>query len=324
MRLNVAYGCGDEYSRHAGVSMISLFENNKEFEEIVVYMIDAGMNDNSKKTLIQICENYNRTIEFIDCSELCGHIELDIANGRYTIATYSKLFFGKIPGIDKIIYFDCDTTITGSLKMLWEKNIDDYYVAGVWDDAAPRLKRAVGITSEDKYINCGFVLMNLKLWREDKMEEKALSFIRKFNGNVPFLDQGIINGICKGRILILPPEYDLMSYMFMFKAKEIARLCDLEKMYSQEEINYAINNPIMIHWVDGCYNRPWNLECTHPLKDIYLKYLDMSPWKGQMLSKKLNKKTKIIRLVYLITPFCIFSMLRKLSDERKGKIVNEK
>ena len=41
MKINVLYGCDDNYAPYTGISMTSLFENNQS-EEIVVYL--AAMN----------------------------------------------------------------------------------------------------------------------------------------------------------------------------------------------------------------------------------------------------------------------------------------
>ncbi|MDF9844045.1 MULTISPECIES: glycosyltransferase family 8 protein [unclassified Paenibacillus] len=315
MQLNVAYACGEEYARHAGVSMISLFENNKSFEKIVVYLIDNGITEITKRILEKISEQYNRDVIFISCEKLCSKIKVNTE--RYPVSTYSKIFFGQFTEIDKIIYLDCDISITGSLKELWEKDISEYYVAGVWDDAAPRLKQAVGVHGNDPYINCGLVLMNLTNWRKYDLEKKSIEFIQKFNGDVPFLDQGVVNGICKNKILLLDPKYNVMSYMMMYRAKEIQLLCELDEMYSQEQIDEGIEKPIVIHWVTGCYNRPWSINCTHPLKTEYYKYLEISPWKGEYTNTKLPKNAKRIYILYKILPFSIFKWLRKKSDRRK-------
>ncbi len=322
MRLNVAYACGEEYARHAGVSMISLFENNKEFDEIYVYLIDNGILDRTKNILLEIANKYKRKIIYKSCENLCRKIK--VSTERYPISTYSKLFLGQLEEIDKIIYFDCDTSITGSLKELWTLDINEYYVAGVWDDAAPRLKSAVNVNGSEKYINCGFVLMNLDNWRKYKLEEKSIELINKFNGDVPFLDQGVVNSICKNHTLLLEPKYNLMSYMLMFKAREIEKLCKVERMYTQKEIDDAIENPVVIHWVNGCYNRPWSKNCTHPLRGKYLEYLKMSPWSDKFMDIKLNKKTKLLRYIYLILPFPIFITMRNISDNRKGKLISGK
>ena len=48
MQLNVLYGCDDNYAPYTGVSLLSLFENNKDIEEITIYL--AAMNFSEVKT----------------------------------------------------------------------------------------------------------------------------------------------------------------------------------------------------------------------------------------------------------------------------------
>ncbi|MEK3697507.1 glycosyltransferase family 8 protein [Paenibacillus sp. FSL R10-2199] len=321
MRLNVAYACGEEYVRHAGVSMISLLANNKSFDDIFIYLIENNITEESKFELQNIVKKYNRNIVFVSCTELCDSLKADDQNGRYSIATYSKLFYGKFEEIDKIIYLDCDTSVSASLEELWKIDLNSYSVAGVWDDAAPRLKSSVNIHGNEKYINTGFLLMNLNNWRKNNYQEKCISFINTYNGNVPFLDQGVINSICKGDILILSPKFNLMSYLVMHKAEEIEALCEVDAMYTQKEIDEAIKQPVIIHWVTGFYNRPWCINCTHPLKEKYLMYLEISPWAGQLVNSDLSIKTKMIHCLYKRVPFFLYRLVRKASDKRKGKIL---
>ena len=35
--LSVLYGCDDNYAPHAGISMTSLLENNRDIDELTVY-----------------------------------------------------------------------------------------------------------------------------------------------------------------------------------------------------------------------------------------------------------------------------------------------
>ena len=41
--MNIAYSCNDYYVPQTGISMISLFENNKEVDDICVYLISKDI-----------------------------------------------------------------------------------------------------------------------------------------------------------------------------------------------------------------------------------------------------------------------------------------
>ena len=64
------------------------------------------------------------------------------------------------------------------------------------DTAGTMYRNQVGIKKKTvemkKYINSGFMLINLKKWRDDNIEYQFLQFIRKYDGKVPCCDQGTL------------------------------------------------------------------------------------------------------------------------------------
>ena len=49
--MNVMYASDDNYAWLMGISMISLFENNKESTEINVYLFSDGLTEGNKEKL---------------------------------------------------------------------------------------------------------------------------------------------------------------------------------------------------------------------------------------------------------------------------------
>ena len=47
--MNIIYSSSDAYSELAGVSITSLFENNKNIDDIEVYIIDNGISEKNKE-----------------------------------------------------------------------------------------------------------------------------------------------------------------------------------------------------------------------------------------------------------------------------------
>ena len=56
--MNVAFSSDNNYVKQLEISMISLFENNKDMN-ISVYIIDNGINNENKERLNNIVNNYN-------------------------------------------------------------------------------------------------------------------------------------------------------------------------------------------------------------------------------------------------------------------------
>ena len=117
MKVNVAYACNDAYIMHTGISIISLLENNKDIEEICIYFIDMGISEKSKIDLEEIADKYSRQLIIIPFSDWEGDLPVD-STGRHIKSVYAKIFFGRIPDIDRILYIDSDTIVADSIRKL--------------------------------------------------------------------------------------------------------------------------------------------------------------------------------------------------------------
>ncbi|MED4209304.1 glycosyltransferase family 8 protein [Priestia megaterium] len=307
MNLDVVYSSDDNYAQHVGVSMLSLFENNKDFYSINIYLIENNISIDNKNNLISICEKYNRIIKFINFDEYSNKLNLNMEN-HISINAYARLFLSKIleKSIGKIIYLDCDSIINGSLSSLWRLDISNYYVAGVCDTVSDNTKLKINLDLNKSYINSGMLLINLKKWREEDVEKKFLKFIELYNGNVFHHDQGVINGVLNEKILLLHPKYNAMTPFYTMDREQMMQYYGLKNYYIEDELVEAKRSPVFIHYTPAFVNRPWIKGCKHPLASLYKKYLDMTPWKGNKLGNDNRKKgEKLIAFLFNNFPFKI-------------------
>lgn len=316
MKINVAYSADNNYFRQLSVAIFSMLENNQEIEYIDIYVIDNGILNENKNSLQKLIKKYkNRNIIFLDFDKLCDNLKTD---GNFPISSFARLFLWKIKGIDKIIYMDCDSLVIGELKDLWNIDINDYYVAGVLDNVHSFYKTSIGLEVNDNYINAGFLLINIERWRKDNLGKKCIDVINTYKGTVPHNDQGVINKICHSKLLLLPPKYNLQCPMFNFTVDQIKKMEKLDFYYDQKEIEEAKAKPIFIHYTTDFFNRPWNQKSTHPLKEIYLNYLQKTPFVEKNLeNKELPKNTKIMYFLYKLLPFDIYLIINNLVKRKK-------
>ena len=47
--MNIVYSADDNYARHAGISIMSLLDNNKISDIINIYIIDNGISEENRK-----------------------------------------------------------------------------------------------------------------------------------------------------------------------------------------------------------------------------------------------------------------------------------
>ena len=322
--LNVLYATDSNYSQHAAASIYSLLRYNSCFDKINIYLIDDNISDECKEKFNTLIKDFPLAeIIFYPFKELSKNLQLNDKTG-YAQVGYARLFLSKICDKDKILYIDCDTIINGSLKELWETEMEDYIIAGVQDNPALHSLTTVGMTRNHRYINGGVLLINLKKWREEKAEERILKMIKDYNGFVPHHDQGIINGVFKDEIKILHPKFNTMSQFFDTKSNQIKSLYDIENYYTQEELDEAVKNPVIIHYITKFYNRPWFKSCTHPLKDLYIENLEKTPFEVKLFDGELKKNVKLRKFVFNHFPFFVYSLCERILNIKREKNLNKK
>lgn len=305
MALNVVYSSDNNYAQHVGISMLSLFENNKDFDHIHIYLIENNISAENKSKLELVCKKYKRTIKFLGFNEISKKLKLNIGN-QISLNSYARLFLPSVieSSIDKILYLDCDSIINGSLQELWRTDLSEHYVAGVCDTVSENTKVKINMDVQSSYINAGMLLINLKMWREEEIERKFVEFIAANNGQVFHHDQGTINAVLHHKFKILHPKYNAMTIFFTMRRTEIMQYYGLNDYYSEAELKASIDTPVFIHFTPAFVNRPWVKGCKHPLAAQYQKYVEMSPWKGVGLdADKRRMVEKMVAGLYNHFPF---------------------
>lgn len=319
--INILYSSDENYVKHAAASLISLLKNNSDFNNINIFYLENNLSKVSKEKLREIVEGYDRKIIFIDSEQLCKKM---VKKDDFPLAGYARLFISQIADIDKILYLDCDTIINSSLKSLWETEIESYLLAGVQDNPALYMVEAIGMDRNDRYINSGVMLINLKKWRETNLEDRFVEFIKSYRGKVPHHDQGVINGVCKDNILILNPKYNFMPQFIMHTSKQIKKLYNIKSYYTQAELDNAVHSPVIIHFITKFYGRPWEEKCTHPMKNTYINNLKDTSFEVELDNGKQDLKIKLRKFVFKNTPFIIFYLCERTLDfKRKRSIYSE-
>ena len=313
MHLHIAYASDDNYVQHLGASLVSLLDNNKEFEKISIHILDNNLSDLNRNRLKCIGEQYQREIVFYELKKLLDSLKKFEIPDTISITAYSRLFLSELidSKIDKIIYADCDSIFESSLQSLWNINFNAFSIAAVEDHVGAANKTNIGINVVCRYINSGFLLMNLVKIRDEDGLNKMMNVIKKYNGKVQHHDQGVINAAFDNDIFYLHPKYNTMTSLYDFKnVQSIEDYYGATKYYSQEIITEAKENPVFIHFTPGFSKRPWIKGCRHPLQNKYWKYLSMTPWENELKQEdKRQLKYKLIEKIYWIFGYKIYKII---------------
>ncbi|WQR69236.1 glycosyltransferase family 8 protein [Helicobacter pylori] len=154
---------------------------------------------------------------------------------RFSKMIMCRFFFASLfPQYDKIIMFDVDTLFVDDISESFFIPLETHYFGAVREkdliainrnsakdlyelrqmhaksigvaDAFPNLEEAQILF--DNYFNAGFLALNLKLWREENLENQLIGFFLLKNEKLLFSDQDALCFVCRGRILELPYSYN--------------------------------------------------------------------------------------------------------------------
>ena len=295
--MNIVYASDDNFVSILGISMISLFENNKE--PITVYIFADGIKDKNKELLLNLGKDYEQGVEIIDVN-VDDYSSVKLDNLTWSRATFSRLFIGTILkpyNLDRVLYLDCDVVINRSIKELWDMDLKDAAIGMAVDPISKGHKKNVGIDVNCPYYNAGVLLIELPKWLEYDCERKLQDFSIKHRGKTPYVDQGLINGALKEHIAAIPLRYNLITIYCDYDYNEILTIRKpTGYFYSKEEVEEASRNPVIIHFTKSIFTeRPWVIGSTHKKLDVWNKYKRLSPWRNETL---LPATTKGIRKIY--------------------------
>lgn len=308
--MNVIYTCDDNYIWIAGISMYSLFEHNMEMKSIHVYLLGDNVSYKNKQLLKGISDQYHRDFDAIDVPDL--DIPPALMTQRWPRSAFTRLYSAQLlpPSVDKALYLDCDTIVTGDLMELENYDMHEYVIAGVKDCVSKYYKRNIGVDDFFPYINAGVLLMDIRKLGKINMSQRIETFLGKYSKKMFYADQDVLNGIFKGHFGILNPKYDVMTLLFSHSYKELQILRCPANYYSKEQIQFAVNHPAIIHFTTCMLNiRPWFEGSQHPYAHEFEKYWSMSPWapvkKKPMIFK--TKEAKVLKVIFKFPrPVAIF------------------
>ena len=313
--LHIAISSDSNYAKLVSILLVSLFDNNQWASCITVHLLSNNIDEESIKLIENHIPSDKGNLVVYDVSDIAGRLKIKVPS-TIAISAYSRLFLSSLldENIDRVIYMDVDAIVLGSLKTIWYTDLENNQIAGVLDDVALYAKKAIGLEFNEAYVNSGFLLLNLKQWREEGIETKILDYLIAHNGNVFHHDQGLINAVCI-RKMILPVNYNMVTNFFVFPYHSFKQ----QPFYSEEEMEDGKKHPIFIHFTAGVANRPWIENCKHPLKNIFLKYKARSLYKNIPLEKDSRPmKLKLLAgLYYHCKPLYYFLLkIRSLVESR--------
>jgi len=228
-KVGICFASDSNCVNHLGVALSSLVFNvsSNKFYDIII--LDNGMTTHDKNMLNSICYNRkNVFIRYINVVEDLINRKLfedkhinKTAYARFLILKYLRDY-------KKIVYLDCDIVINSDISALYEVDLNNYWLAAARDtvmaDILNERKIGVGLKQRkynkevlkfnDKelfnYFSSGVLVFNIDSFLKNNVDHNLLFNLAK-QRDWEWLDQGVFNYLCKGKVFYLDNCWNFLT-----------------------------------------------------------------------------------------------------------------
>lgn len=325
--LNVLYCCDDNYVPYTTVSVCSLLTNNRNFDNINIYVILDGVSEENKQKLYRQINLFKANFFPIAADEIVQDLtKLDMPKYRNSYATYFRLFFDKYisENNEKLLYLDSDTIICGDLYPLISEDMGEQCIYVVQEALADKYKKMIGMSINEPYFNAGVLLINLKKWNQYKCKLKIVEHIKSVRDKYCCPDQDLLNIVLKDKVTFINPQYNFQPIHRLLNDIDYKKIYKMKSYYYNEELDIARKHPVILHTYRFLGAFPWHKNSLHPDTEIFDYYLKKSVLKGFEKNKaKVGLMVMIEKFLFIFMPrklfFRLFKFVQEWSFKRQNK-----
>ena len=201
----IFFSTDDNYIPYLDVAIRSLIANASRKYEYRIIVLNTGLDAENVRRVMQ-----NQAPGFrIEFTDISAQVE-DIKSRFKNVYHFSVVTYYLFPQYDKVIYLDCDLVVLGDISELYNTELGDNILGAAPEEFVQNTDEfrlyagtALGV-DPDGYVNAGVLLMNLKAFRECKIEECFVRLITEYDFDLLDPDQAYLNYLCLGKIHVLP------------------------------------------------------------------------------------------------------------------------
>ena len=285
----------EKYVRPLAVMLHSAASQLSDGKHLYVVLFDGGISEESLMGLRESFADLPISVDILkpDLSEV-GDL---MTSHHITHTAYLRLMAARLipDDIEKVIYLDSDVLVKDDLSKLWELDPQDNYCLAAVDIAVPYIDanevvdtqsraakpyvmayqpiqnwRELGLDGSANYFNSGVMVLNLKLWRDDNIEEQLFRCLRENSAYVWCWDQYALNVVFAGRWGQLEPRWNQGGHVFEYPDESCSPIDENDFVAMRDD-------PAIIHYTTMF--KPWDYRPFHPLRETFYEQLDQTAWK---------------------------------------------
>jgi lipopolysaccharide biosynthesis glycosyltransferase len=271
--IHLACNIDSNFVRHCAVTLVSLFENNRN-GQFSVHIVGDGLSPADGDTLARLCARYgNESHFYTPPAGLLDGFSIRAAEGRISMAAYYRCMLSALlpEQIGRVLYLDCDIVVEGDITPLWETDLSDLAVACVEDvgSGSPERYERLCYDPAYRYFNSGVLLVNLDYWRRHRVDRLCIDYFHAHPERIRFNDQDLLNAVLHEHTRYVDRRWNMQDGFYRYG---MDRRSPDPEAYREE-----LRRPVVLHFTN---KKPWRFDSLHPLRDRYFHYLDLTPWQG--------------------------------------------
>ena len=309
----IVYASDNRFAEILGVSLVSLFEQSRDAADILVYILDSGISDVNKDRLRTVFRDYDRREPiFLTAKNINQELNLKVNLDRGSLSQYARLFLSSLlpEHLDRVLYLDCDILFKQSIKKLWDVDLQGKTIGALMDAFSTYYRKNIDLQPDDIMFNSGVMLIDLVRWKEKKIEEQLMTFIKKKKGAIQQGDQGALNAVLSHDVYCFSPIFNSVTIFYDFTYPEIFTYRQPPEFYPEEAIKEAVEHPVLVHFTTSIFSkRPWIAGSRHRYANDWINCKEKSPWKDVPLweDQRSGLKKGILNLLFSMPrPFVLW------------------
>ena len=263
-KIHIFYACDDNFVKFTMVSFFSMKQNASKNKKYHVHVLHTSIKPETQARMLKMADecfeiSFDNVTEYLD--EVCERLPI---RDYYSNSTYYRMFIADMyPELDKAIYIDSDTVVTGDISKLYAYDVSDYDLAACHEQVMVQedvfgtyAESCVGI-DRNAYFNAGILLINCQRFREKNALEYFVDLLGVYDFRVT-QDEDYLNVICRDHVLWLPQSWN--TEMF-------------------GELVTPIEEANIIHYI--MVSKPWHYaDCRHG--DVFWSYAEQTEAYGEI------------------------------------------
>lgn len=256
-KVSIVMACDEGYAMPLATALRSITDSNSRHWPLNIYILSDGFRKQTQERIRRSLPEGSVVLHWL-------HITLERFYNFTTLTHISRMTFARFLLADllplettRVLYLDSDLLVLRDLGALWESCLDEVCAAAVPDDGFDSLLKRqdshwAGMPHTQRYFNAGVLLINLDLWRRQRIGERAAQYLAEHPVS-PFADQDALNFVLDGSWTVLTEEWNFQRHLE-------TSVADMEPEL----------RPAIVHFVTA--KKPWKREFHTPNESLFDGY----------------------------------------------------